>query len=77
MVIFYLLRDYLFFKQNKSLFRIHQLLPTLTAITIAASKVGLTYPKSEGHEDDSDINWYKYICDFSNLWTFSPEYEAW
>ena len=44
---------------------------------MAASKVDLTYPKLEGHENDGDINWCKYVCGFPNPRTFSPEYKAW
>lgn len=43
---------------------------------MAASKVGLVHPKSQGHEDDGDINWCKYVCGFPNPKTYSPEYRA-
>lgn len=43
---------------------------------MAASKVGLVYPKSQGHENDGDINWCKYVCGFPNPRTFGPEYKA-
>ena len=57
------------------LLQIHQPPPTST-LTKAISKAGLIYPRTVGHENDSDITWCKVVIGFPNPKTRSPEYNT-
>jgi len=46
-----------------------------TAITMAASKVGLQYQKSDAFKDNGEVTWYKYVCGFPEPRTYGEEYK--
>jgi len=43
---------------------------------MAVSKAGFVYSRTAGHENDGDITWSKFIIDFPNPSTRSPEYNT-
>jgi len=43
---------------------------------MAVSKAGFVYPRTAGHENDGDITWCKFVIDFPNPSTRSPEYNT-
>ena len=49
-------------------------LPTPTAITIGASKVGLQKQRSDALKDDGEGTWCKYVCCFPELKTYGEKY---
>ena len=46
-------------------------------ITMAASKVGLTFEILPSFKNDDDVTWCKHVCGFRHQRTYSPEYKAW
>ena len=62
---------------KKSLFPIQQPTPALTTITIAASKIGLTFETSGAFKKARNVNWNKHIWGFPQPLTYGQEYNAW
>jgi len=46
-------------------------------ITMAASKVGLSFEKSASFKNDGEVTGCKYVCGFPHPRTYSPEYKVW
>ena len=75
-VILYLVRHHLE-KQQKQLLSYLLTTLTLTTITLAASKVGITFEKSPFYENDSNVALCKHLCRIPHPRTNSPAYKAW